>query len=319
MMRRDVMIGQFQCMLATVATRRRGLHALLLAALLLAWSGRTPAVDTDPHPRGSIEIAIAPFLPTRTLVSNYQPLRAYLEKALREPVTIVTAPDYPTYFERIARREYPVIVTVAHSAWLAQADSGYVPMLRPAELTQPTLVVARQGRHQRVADLRGATIALPDPLAVVSAQALGMLRQHGFDPGRDVTLRHFPTHSAAVNHVLSGEVAAAIVSDRALQQMPAESQDGVRILTSWKPGAAPGVVYLANPALSRERIEQLTGALLSFATQTKEGIALMRQWGYGGLVRTSAEELAPLAPYGRWLRTEIPRATGDPAPDAATR
>jgi ABC-type phosphate/phosphonate transport system substrate-binding protein len=206
---------------------------------------------------------------------------------------------------------------VPHSAWLAQAESDYVPMLRPLALTHPVLIVAKGSAFKRLTDLRGRTIAVPDPMALISAQALDLLRQNGLEPGRDVSLRHFPTHSAAVNRVLDGEVAAAIVSERALQQMTNGPQERVRVLYSWKQGAVPGIVYLAHPAMPAERVERLTAALLAFANESPEGRVFMEQTGYRGLVRLSPDELAPFAPYGQWLKAEIGRAEERQAPGAA--
>lgn len=284
----------------------RFITALVLGAPLAVAS----LANSDESPRAArgIEVAIVPFLPPRTLVGNYQPMRAHLEQSLREPVTIITAPDYLTFFERTARRNYQIVVTLAHAAWLAHTDAGYQPILRPVGLTYPVTVVARDSPWTKLKDLRGRALALPDSLAVISAQAMEMLRQGGFDPGRDFSLRHYPTHSAAINHVVTGEAAAAVVSNRALQQMAAETRAVVRVIDSWERGAAPGVVWLADPALPRERAEQIAAAVLAFTESSAEGRALMQQWGYGGLARASPDDLRALAPYGQWLRTEIIRA-----------
>jgi phosphonate transport system substrate-binding protein len=278
---------------------RRCLAALLLGPAIAA------AAASDSLPGRGIELGVAPFLPARTLVQNYQPLRRYLEQQLHEPVTIVTAPDYQSYYQRIQRREYPVIVAVANVAYLAAAECGYRPMLRPLVDTRPVLVVARRSTLTRALELRGKTVALPEPLAIVAMQARPMLSEAGLDPDRDVQLKHFSTHSAAVYHVLAGEVAAAIVSDRALAQMTASAREGVRIVQTWERGAAPGVVYLASPTLPRQRVAQLTEAILRFTRDQPEGRELMKSWGYGGFVPATSRDLEPLAPYGALLKAAL--------------
>jgi ABC-type phosphate/phosphonate transport system substrate-binding protein len=277
-------------------------HKLLF---LLALLGPGPVASAEPTPAAALEIGIAPFLPARVTMQNYQPLRAHLERRLKQPVLLVTAPDYKTYFQRIERREYPLVITVAHSAWLAQTDSGYVPLLRPSIYTRPVLVVARGSTTARVPQLRGKSVALPEALALVAMQARSMLREAGLDPERDVSLQHFPNHAAAVNHVLAGEATAAIVSDRALQQMPAASRDGVRVVQSWDPGAQPGVVYLANPLLPRKRVGELQRAILEFTRDTAEGREFMERVGYGQLVPAHGDDLKPFAPYGTQLRAAV--------------
>lgn len=297
---------------------RRGCRrsARLLAAF--AMLGAVPAAPAEP-PAGAaelarLEIGIAPFLPARTLIRNYQPMRAYLEHELGGTVEIVTAPDYRSFHQRIERREYPLVITVAHSAYLAHRDTGYIPLLQPQHATHPILVTALTASVQGLADLRGKRLALPDPLAIISMQAMSLIGEAGLQPGTDVQLRHMPTHSAAVNHVLAREVEAAIVSNRALQQMAPEVRDQVRVAQSWEQMAVPGVVYLASPAVSHARRAQLTDAILGFARSPK-GRAVMQAWGYGDLVVASAQDLQPLAAYAALLEEALaaPARSGEAA------
>jgi phosphonate transport system substrate-binding protein len=267
---------------------------------LLAMIGRGLA---EPSPPG-IEIAITPFLSVRTMVQNYEPMRVYLEKRLKRPVLFITAPDYKTFHERTRDRQYSYVITVANAAYLAQTESGYIPLLRPAIDTKPTLVVAKGDALSRIADLRGKAIALPERLAVVSMQAPAMLRDAGLDPERDVVLKHLPNHGAAVNHVLAGEVAAAIVSDRALAQMPAATKDAVRIVETWHKGAVPGIVYMSSAKVPRAEAERFLRAVLDFV-DSAEGRALMAQLGYGTLLPMKADELKSLAPYGAALKAAL--------------
>lgn len=293
---------------------RRGARLLAAFAML----GVVPTAPAEP-PAGAaglarLEIGIAPFLPARTLIRNYQPLRAWLEHELGETVEIVTAPDYRSFHQRIERREYPLVITVAHSAYLAHRDTGYVPLLQPQHATHPILVTALSASVQGLADLRGKRLALPDPLAIISMQATHLIGAAGLRPGVDVQLRHMPTHSAAVNHVLAGEAEAAIVSNRALKQMSQEVRAQVRVAQSWEQMAVPGVVYLASPAVTRARRAQLTDAILAFARSPK-GRAVLQAWGYGDLIAASAQDLQPLAPYGALLAAALaaPARSGDAA------
>jgi len=263
------------------------------------------APESDPAQGATLELGVAPFLPVRTFAKNYQPMREYLDLHLKQPVIFVTAPDYKIFHERSLRHEYPVIITVANAAYLAYTEAGYVPMLRPMVNTCPVIVVPVNSRLKQVQDLRGKTVALPEPLAMIAMQSAQLLLEFGLEPGKDVILKHLPNHSAAVNHVIAGEAAAAIVSDRALLQMPAATQAGVRTIYTWKKGAVPGVVYLASPVLQPKRIAQLTGMLLEFSRDTPEGRELMKKLGYEGLVPATGQDLEPLSTYGEMFRKAI--------------
>jgi phosphonate transport system substrate-binding protein len=276
-------------------------YCVLLIAL--AWTGTgaaEPAAVTKDTP--VLEIAVAPFLPAHLLVKNYQPMRAYLEQHLQQPVAFITAPDYKTFYERTQRRDYAVIITVAHAAYLAYAEAGYVPMLLPVNTTQPVLIVTADSTLQQPRDLLGKVVALPDPLAIISMQGIEMLQETGLDPDKTVSLRYFPNHSAAVNYVIAGEVAASIVSDRALLQMPDTTRQQVRIIHHRTKGAAPGVVYLASPDLPPQRIAQLRQTIMKFVRETPEGIEFITALGYGGLAPATAEDMKPLAAYGAMFK-----------------
>jgi phosphonate transport system substrate-binding protein len=296
-------------------SRNRASLRNIMLAILLSPAIMSVASASDPAQGAGLELGVAPFLPARTIVQNYQPMRAYLEQHLQEPVLFVTAPDYKSFYERTQRREYPIIITVANAAYLAYAESGYVPMLRPIIDTRPVLVVPKSSNLTRVQNLRGKTVALPDPLAIIAMQGVQMLREAGLDPGKDVNLKHLPNHSTAVNHVIAGEVAAAIVSDRALLQMPTATQAGVRVIQTWEKGAAPGVVYLASPALPRERVAQLTQAILKFVRETPDGREFIMKLGYGGLVPATKQDLEPLAPYGVMFKEAIVRSNEKEKPE----
>lgn len=278
----------------------QGLLAVLLSLLApYAFAGNRAT---------GFELTFTPFLPARTMIQNYQPMRAYLEMHLHEPVTFVTAPSYKIFNDHLRQHAYPFVITTANSAYLAYTDSGYTPILRPAINTHPVLIVAKQSTVATVQALRGAILTLPDPLAIVSMQALAMLREAGLDPQRDVKIKYVVNHSAAVNFVISGEAAAAIVSDRALMQMPEASRNAVRIVQTWEAGAAPGIVYLASPQVPRARAEHLRQAILAFVRDTAEGRQMIRKLGYGDLIPARAEDLKPLAPYGAQLKAALDAA-----------
>ncbi|HEX5338331.1 MAG TPA: PhnD/SsuA/transferrin family substrate-binding protein, partial [Gallionella sp.] len=106
------------------------------------------------------EIGIAPFLPVKTLVQNYAPMRNYLQSHLHQPVIIVSAPDYRTYYQRIHKREYPIIIAAANSAYLAWAESSYIPLLQPLIHTRPVVVISKDKKLSKLSELRGKTVAM---------------------------------------------------------------------------------------------------------------------------------------------------------------
>lgn len=274
---------------------------VLAAALLTMFVCGVCASERNP----GIEIGIAPFLPVKTLVQNYAPLREYLQNHLHEPVTIVSAPDYQTYSKCIQNRDYTIIIATANSAYLAWSDSHYIPLLQPLNYTRPVVVIAKDQELKQLSELLGKTISMPDILAVVSMQGLQMLSEAGLVPERNVFIKNMQNHSAAVNLVIAGEANAAIVSDRALLQMPASTREKIKIVHTWEKGAVPGIVYLGSPDLSHDKLELIRKAIYEFSQNTPQGQKLMKEIGYDGLTTIQPEELRPFAPYGALLKKAI--------------
>lgn len=283
------------------------LFAFLLAFIMFKVCAAVQEPD-DIEPNHAIEIGIAPYLPIKTLIQNYAPLRDFLQKQLHEPVTIVSAPDYQTYYERIDNHEYPVIITTAHSALLAWTDSGYIPLLQPLNYTSPAIVTAKGKSLRYPDDLRGKKIAMSDALAIISMQGIQLLREDGLDPMKEISILNLSNHRVAINYVITGEADAAIVSDRAIMQMPQSVRDQIDIVFIWEKSSAPGIVYLGSPLVPQELLERITRAILEFSENTSEGKLFMTQFGYGGLKPVTANELKWLAPYGALLKEALSNA-----------
>jgi phosphonate transport system substrate-binding protein len=82
-----------------------------LLAGLLPFSVQAAAVFT---------LGIIPAHSPRVLTERYEPLRAYLESRLKQPVRIESAADFARFQARTVRGEFDLTVTAPHFARLAQ-------------------------------------------------------------------------------------------------------------------------------------------------------------------------------------------------------
>lgn len=280
---------------------------MIKQAVLACLMFTTLATHAAPAARPpGIELAIVPYLPARTLLERYKPLRVHLERTLRRPVTLFTAPDYQTFIARTQSREYSFVVTVAHAARLAEQEAGYVPMLRPAMDTHAVLLVARDGPIRSVADLRGTRVAVPDTLAIVTQLGTEVLRSHGLTPGDDLTLYAATTHSTAMHAVLAGEAAAAVISDRAFIAAASNLKHELRAIATSGSGG-PGVVFLASPAVPQALVAEITQAILGFANETADGRQFLESLGYDTLRALKPDELAVVDGYVAPLKALLRR------------
>ena len=251
----------------------------------------------------TIEIGIIPTLSTRTILTTYQPLREHLEEQLKQPVVLVTAPDYRTFIDRTQRGEYHYVVTAPHFARLAQVEAGYVPMVRVKRELRGILVTRADSNIKTINDLRGKIVSTPENIAVVTMLGLQRLREHGLEPNREVTVRAYASFNSAVLAVQNGESDAAFTAQTALNQMPEETRSALRTIATTN--AVPHVIFLASKKVPPKEVERMTRLLLEFSENKPRGAPFFEQTGFLGYVRPTAAELKNLDPYVTELKHQL--------------
>ncbi|MCL5061333.1 MAG: phosphate/phosphite/phosphonate ABC transporter substrate-binding protein [Candidatus Thermoplasmatota archaeon] len=141
-------------------TQRSRLAALFGCLLLIA--GR-PVSGAD----APLVFGVFPHLTAKQIVETYRPIADTLEKHLQRGVVIYSARDFKTFIERTRQGEYDILLTAPHLAWLARQDAGYRPLLKYAQPVYGLLAVRADSPFDEPGALRGRTIAIPDPFAVV--------------------------------------------------------------------------------------------------------------------------------------------------------
>lgn len=241
-------------------------------------------------------MGLVPNVSARTLISAFRPLREHLQRVLDQPVEIYTAPDYRTFYERTQRGDFDLVVTPPHFAWLALREARYAPLVTYKTPLRSLLLVGAGSRIDSAQALRGKTVGIIDPLALVSMRGLDWFREQGLQPGRDFVTRKSAPNNTAALAVGSGELDAAIIGSGPYRIMPEDIRAQVRVLAEL--GATPNAIYLANGRLSRKQHQSLRDALLSF-NDTPSGRRFMEQYGYAGFKPIDATELKPMEGYAR--------------------
>ena len=137
-----------------------------------------------------------------------------------------------------------------------------------------------------------------------------MLSEAGLKPGQDVTIKNMQNHAVAVNYLIAGEVAAAIVSDRCHSANACFNQGQNKNCIHLGQSSCTGHSLSGQPDLPHDKLKQIKQTIHEFAQHSEEGIKLMNDMGYGpGLIPAGTEDMRPLQPYGALLKKAI---TGDP-------
>jgi phosphonate transport system substrate-binding protein len=272
----------------------------ILRALGLALVLGPGLVSAD---EAQIEFGLLPVLSTRTILSTYQPLREYLQEKTGQTVTLVTASDYRTFLDRTQRGEYRFVVTAPHFARLAQTEAGYTPMVRLKRELRAMIVVRADSGINSLQDLRGKVISTSDDTAMLTLLGLQYLRSSGLAPGKNATVRSYASVNSAILAVESGESAAAITAQTALNQMPKKTQSALRSIGT--SSAVPHMIYIASKQVPPNEVERMTRFLLDFPADKSRGQPFFERTGFQGYVRPTAAELANLDPYVLELKQRL--------------
>jgi phosphonate transport system substrate-binding protein len=236
------------------------------------------------HESQALQLGLLPIWTTRVLIKNYMPLQAHLEHELKQPVELITAPDFKTFHANTLNGEYDLIITAAHLGRLAQTEAGYIPLTRYSAPHRTLLIAAKDQPLKSIQDLRGKTLAGIDPIALAMNDTIIWLKEQGLHAGKDFTLLETPTPISAVYSVQNHQSLLAISSPQGMKQLPVNVKASIEIFASLP--ELPSLLWLAHPRMKAE-MPKLKAALLGFTPQTEQGAIFYESTGYMGMRETS--------------------------------
>lgn len=271
--------------------------------LLMSAPGIAMAADAE------FNFGVFPNLSARVMVETYQPLANDLGKSFKQPVNLTSAVDFVTFNQRTMDAEYDLVLTAPHLAWLAWKEGGYKPVLTYMEPARGFLIVRADSPYQQITDLRGKTIAMPDPLAVVNIRMEKILEKAGLLLGRDLTRVEAGSHTNAATHVNQGQADAAVVGVLAFLRLPKEARDKMRVVAETQ--AMTSHVFLVRPQTSPARERAIKLAIVKF-TLSEAGQAFLEKGGFGGVRPLKKNELEQMEDDAKELKQRF-LAHPDPA------
>jgi phosphonate transport system substrate-binding protein len=242
-------------------------------------------------------LGIAPHTSARVILEMYQPLRLQLEKALGQPVEVVTAPDFTEYARRMLHQDYDIAVTTGHQARLGQTDAEYLPLLTYSADFRAVALVAGNSTVKNARDLLGKPVLGLSPTSLVTLWGQHWLKQNG----NTEPLRYVSASDSVARLVLSGEAAAGFTSLANYQSLARDVQSQMRFLVISEPLA--GRVYLLNKKQAARR-DLIEATLWAFAASA-EGKAYFEKYKLDGYRRLKPKELEAMEPYARETRLTL--------------
>ena len=234
-----------------------------------------------------LTIGLMPYLSTRTLLANYQPIAVALETTLKQPVQLLTAPDFDTFVKRVLDGEYDIALLAPHYARLASKEYGYTPLLLHKAPIRGVLVSSRNLPLNSFDDLRGQNIAVVDRSALIVIAGAVTLAESGLKENADYRFVETVSHSSALHNAITGRARAALVSYSTLVLAAPELQ---RDAVVWRDVAnIPGQFYIAHSRVLPARQQAIKAALLAFE-KSPEGQQFFEKTKHGGLREPTAED-----------------------------
>ncbi len=279
--------------------RRRALGSAL-CALACAALPRARAAE------GPLELALAPYISTRALLTLFQPLASHLERHLSRPVLLVTAPSLREFDQRLLSGAYDIAMASPQAARLAQLDAGYAPLLRVTNDMYGVVLVQRRSGVWAMRELAGTRIALPDRFTTAAALGQELLRSEGLD---GASVLHPPGFQDSILlSLVRGEFEAMVMNGSAFYQASAQMKGQVRILGETR--RISHVMFVARrdvPAATRQAVRE---GIAEFWGATPEGERFRTQSGLEGVRPPTEAELRALdgiAGAHRRLMQEVAR------------
>ena len=283
------------------------IRTIMLAFSLLLCASTGSRADQKPAEGRPLTVGLMPYLSTRTLLANYQPIAAALEDALKQPIQLLTAPDFDTFVKRVLDGEYDIALLAPHYARLAIKSYGYTPLLLHKSPIRGVLVSSRTQPLTGFNDLRGQSIAIVDRSALLVIAGAITLAENGLTEGSDYRFIETVSHSSALHNAISGKARAALISYSTLTLAAPDLQ---RDALLWRDIAStPGQFYIAHSRVPPARQQAVKAALLTFE-KTPEGKQFFEKTKHGGFREPTAEDyvlLDKMMPETRRLLGNIVR------------
>jgi phosphonate transport system substrate-binding protein len=202
--------------------RRSLLAAIAAAAISLSLHGPVAAQNRDP---AKLRVALLPDENAASLIQNAQPLKHYLEAALKKEIEIIVTTDYSSMIEAMRFGRIEIAYFGPFSYVLAKSRAPEIePFAVGVEKGSPTynsvLIATAGGPVKSVADIRGKPFGFGDQASTSSHLApRAFLLGKGLEGDKDYKVVHLGAHDAVARAVQTGQVPAGALSEQILRSL----------------------------------------------------------------------------------------------------
>ncbi len=232
--------------------------AALLAGALSAAAG--PARAEEPV----YDFGVLPQVATAKVAEQWVPFLDKVSEMSGVKLRFVTAPSISEFGTRAKAAAYPFYYhnTLAY----VQQDDQYAAFAREVGAkTVGVLVVAKDSKLSRLADLKGSTVAIPSAGSFGAAvlPLFALQKEGGLELQKDVKVVVAGSHEAGYQAVLQGKAAASGGLTRTFELLPQADRAKLRVLYTTK--AYSPLPFAARKDVPADVVAKVQKALVAFA------------------------------------------------------
>ena len=228
-----------------------------------------------------------------------RPLRTLIQRQTGLEGEVEIVPDARTLADRMRAGRFQLGVYHGFEfAWVRQDSPDLVPLVvtvPPARLLRAVVVVSKESQAERLSDLKGESVLVPRGTKAHCYLFMEARRQGFADDTAALKTKPAVTSEEALDKVVQGEAAAAVVDASALlgyQKLQPGAYGNLKVLCQSEPFPAT-VIAAQRGSLPDATIEGVR-QLLTTAHQTPAGRPLMMLWNLKGFEAVPADYGAQL-------------------------
>ena len=259
-----------------------------------------PAPAAPPAPPAApadetLVLGVLPNIAPGTLLAQYESLKRYLERLNPQKVRVVVPPTFKAFVDAQMRGDYDLAVSAPHFARMAQADRNMIPLVMYEPRINGLFVVPLDSPVTGPRDVRDKVVAFANPQSLVAMYGVQWLRQGNLEAGKDYEAKAGRTDMGVGRMMLTGEAAAAVMSNGELRALPADESGRLRVVEVV--ARIPNFVIIAHPRVDRDRVARLKAQLKTFLADPEDGVPFAKASGVTGIIDADESQLRELDPY----------------------
>ncbi|MBC8210581.1 MAG: phosphate/phosphite/phosphonate ABC transporter substrate-binding protein [Gammaproteobacteria bacterium] len=228
-----------------------------------------------------LRFGVLPLQSPTKLASMFLPVTDYLGKKLGRPVQFVTAPNFSSFMQRVARREYDLIY-LNPLLYRRSRESGYRAIVKVADEPFTGILVVQKNSPIKSLSAQslppGTRIGFPDPDAFA---ATVMTRQYlqnlGIDVEQQMHVQYFGSQDSALLALHSSLVDIIGTWRPSFRSMPQAMQQSLTIIAETPPQPQMPIALVAD--LAPELSDKIRQVLLQMSSDS-EGAGIVARLGF---------------------------------------